>query len=128
MFRPDTFRLTVAILALLVVPAVGLGGDDEDSGAASAGGGFFEDRVETVTSARVQIGYEVLPDGDPVTKVELWYTQDRGKAWMAAEQVMPDVNPIVFEAPADGVYGFFLVLHNRWASTPKPVSGVAPPP
>ena len=82
--------------------------------------------METVTSSRILIGYEVLPGRNPLTKVELWATKDRGKAWVAADQVTPDVNPIVFDAQDDGVYGFFLVLHNRWASTPRPVSGVAP--
>lgn len=126
MFKPDTFLLPVAMVVLLAVPAIAIGGEEEGSGAASAGGGSFEDRLETVTSSRILIGYEVVPDGEPVTKVELWFTKDRGKAWVAADQVTPDVNPIVFDAPADGVYGFFLVLHNAQASTPRPVSGVAP--
>ena len=126
MFKLNKFLLPMALMVSLAVPTVGVCGEDEDPGAAPAGGGFFENRVQTVTSSRVLIGYEVLPGRDPVTKVELWFTQDRGKAWVAAEQVTPEVNPIVFDAPSDGVYGFFLVLHNARASTPMPVSGVAP--
>ena len=127
MCKPEHLLQSVAILMVLALPTVGVGGENEGKSAASAdGGGFFEDRVETVASSRILIGYDVLPDGDPVTKVELWVTKNRGKSWMAADQVTPDVNPIVFDAPADGVYGFFLVLHNARASTPMPVSGVAP--
>jgi len=125
MIKPDKFPLAAAILGFVVVPAVVIGGGNEGSVAGSSGGGFFEDRVETVTSSHVLIGYEVVPSREPVTKVELWYTKNQGKSWAAAAQVKPDVNPIVFDAPSDGVYGFFLVLHNARASTRMPASGVA---
>lgn len=83
--------------------------------------------VKYVASPRVLLSYEMDPDSAPVTKVELWYTMDRGKSWRCAPGLTERTDQIIFDADQDALYGFFIVLHNEaGASSPPPSAGAAP--
>ena len=82
----------------------------------------FKMDVEVISSSRVLIGYKVAADADPVTQVELWYSRDRGQTWHKAPQVDKLQNPITFDAPGDGLYGFYIALRSARASMPPPKS------
>ena len=86
----------------------------------------FNGGVRSIASARVVIGYKVASDGDSLTGTALWYTRDRGRAWKKANLKDAVQNPIIFDTPEDGLYGFFLVLSNAAGSTPEPRTGDTP--
>jgi tetratricopeptide (TPR) repeat protein len=80
-----------------------------------------------VASSRVMIGYQTAPNSPKVTAAELWYTRDRGKSWQRSSGGESAQSPIAFDAPDDGLYGLYIVLHNaNGASAQAPKAGTAP--
>jgi tetratricopeptide (TPR) repeat protein len=75
----------------------------------------------------VLIGYQAVAKSPAVTAAELWYTRDRGQTWQRSTGGESAQSPIAFDAPEDGLYGLYLVLHNaNGASADAPKSGTAP--
>ena len=80
-----------------------------------------------VASSRVMIGYQTAAASPQVTTAELWFTQDCGQTWQRSAASELIQSPIAFDAPADGLYGLYLVLRNAsGASAEAPKTGTAP--
>jgi Tfp pilus assembly protein PilF len=72
----------------------------------------------------VDISYGAQPEAMPLSGVELWYTSDGGQGWRLYGSDPDRVPPVRFSAPEDGLFGFFLVLTNRFGvSSPPPAPG-----
>ena len=99
---------------------------DVDTGALAYVAALDEGRVEQMRTSRVMLGYGIGADSPGVEGAELFFTTDEGRNWIEAPLVNPTANPITFDAPEDGLYGFSFVLHSARGSTPRPGPGTAP--
>ncbi len=80
-----------------------------------------------VRSRVFEIDYEVSEDALPLASVHLWYTLDDGVTWLESGYDEDRQTPIAFDAPREGLYGFFLVLANTTGpSSSAPKSGTLP--
>lgn len=85
------------------------------------------DHAGTVKSRQFKLHYDVQPSPVPLQAVELWYTRDAGRTWVRAGVDEDRRSPISFSAPAQGLYGFSILLYNAvGASAPRPTSGTTP--
>ncbi|MFQ5412333.1 MAG: hypothetical protein ACE5EC_08535, partial [Phycisphaerae bacterium] len=82
-----------------------------------------EDEITLVASRTIDIRYAVQPSSDPLRRVDLWFTRDRGQTWEMAPSKITLEKPLRFHAPSAGLYGLYLVLHNASAATPPPAEG-----
>lgn len=83
--------------------------------------------VETLASANVRVAYRTARRQAAPRSAELWVTSDRSRSWSKAREVDGKTNPIPYDAPVDGLYGFYVVLTNEFgASSPPPQPGTAP--
>jgi len=78
-----------------------------------------------IRSRTVELHYR-LAGAEPGTKVELWYTRDRGTTWQSAGIDEDGVSPFVFIAPAEGLYGFLLTLHGPTDTSTPPAAHETP--
>ncbi len=75
----------------------------------------------------IAFDYAVAPESLPLTQVQLWYTTDQGESWLAGVVDHDLQSPVAFEAPHDGLYGFWLIVTNALGSSrPPPVAGNTP--
>ena len=82
--------------------------------------------VQTVRARQVELEYR-LTDASPDAEVELWYTRDRGAGWQRWGVQKDHDRPIVFEAPAEGLYGFTLIVNDKGVpSSPPPTAQTEP--
>lgn len=80
-----------------------------------------------VQSREIQVAYDVNRDAEPLSSVVLWYTVDGGSSWSKYGDDSDRRSPVLFEAPGDGEYGFFVVLENETGpSSRPPTPGTAP--
>jgi tetratricopeptide repeat protein len=98
----------------------------------------FGREVPSLSTSHLSIRYHASVNGGPVTQVEAFVTQDEGRTWRSFASLRPTdglvisalaraVGSLTFTAESDGLYGFFIVLHNAaGASSPSPASGTAP--
>ncbi len=93
-------------------------GSDEDCRSRPA-----EDEIASSASTAIDIRYAVQPSQDPLRRVDLWFTRDCGETWELAPLKITLENPLRYEAPSPGLYGFYLVLHNTHTATPPPTEG-----
>jgi len=78
--------------------------------------------VEAIRSRQVELEYR-LTDAGPDAEVELWYARDRSGRWERWGVHKDHGRPILFEAPAEGLYAFVLIVHDKGqASAPPPDS------
>jgi tetratricopeptide (TPR) repeat protein len=78
-----------------------------------------------IRSRTIELHYRTI-DADENARVELWYTRDRGATWVRyGNSDEGQTNPILFTAPAEGLYGFTLTLADAEASNPQ-VPGANP--
>ncbi len=80
-----------------------------------------------VAARQVQVSYRVNPASQPLERVDLYYSQDGGTtwSWYGADDDLR--SPMLFSAPGEGEYGFFIVLRNAiGASSSPPIGGTAP--
>jgi hypothetical protein len=77
---------------------------------------------------QLAIDYEVTKVGPSgIGRVELWLTHDDGKSWEKFAETAELKPPLRVELPAEGQYGFRLVLQSRAGrSQPAPVAGTPP--
>ena len=95
------------------------------SGVGSYGGSGID--APAVSSSRVLVAYNLARGSGTVIQVDLWYTRDKGHRWELAPVSESPASPIAFDAGQDGLYGFYLVLHNEaGASSMPPGPGSAP--
>jgi len=104
---------------------------------------FFEREIPSLPTRDIEIAYQPASSGGNVTQVDLWTTTDRGTTWTkyASERTTGRLNKtgkptkrtsaagnsITYHADGEGLYGFYLVLHNAaGASSPPPTPGTAP--
>lgn len=74
-----------------------------------------------VASRDVFVEYDAA-NGAPVSKAELWVTADAGRTWQKAEAVRCGEHALRYSAPADGQYGFYMVLYNAAGPSADPPS------
>ncbi len=113
----------VAAAGLFVAPSVTLQADGEETPPPATG--WLAEQVESVNSSHVLVAFQTLSGRDPVTQADLWCTQDRGATWRKALAMKQPESPFDYTVPADGLYGFYLVLHNAKAASPAPLPGTA---
>jgi len=83
--------------------------------------------ADVVQSRQFDIHYKAGASSVALTSVDCWYTVDQGKTWHLHGRDADRVSPFVFLADGEGLYGFYIVLRNRYgASSPAPTSGVKP--
>lgn len=116
-------RILGAVACLGVMIPAGLQADELQPPPDASG--WLAEQVESVRSCRVLVAFQTLPGRDPVTQADLWYTQDRGATWHEALTKNQPTSPLAHTVPTDGLYGYFLVLHNARASSPAPSPGTA---
>lgn len=74
----------------------------------------------------IELDYRTSGAGSSV-EIDLWYTRDRAVTWQRYGSDHDRQSPIEFTAPAEGLYGFFLVVkEGERASSGAPQSGQAP--
>lgn len=111
------------------VACVSVTGADEPAGddaAAAYVRALADGAVEQIQTNSVSLGYAVDSDSPVVRGAELFYTTDLGRQWVEADLPNPLANPISFNAPDDGLYGFWFVLHSATGSMPRPTAGAIP--
>jgi len=75
--------------------------------------------ITKVRSRRAELYYR-LDDASPQAEVELWYTRDRSGTWQRWGVQVHHDRPIVFEAPAEGLYGFYLIVYDNGQASSEP--------
>jgi tetratricopeptide (TPR) repeat protein len=78
-----------------------------------------------VRARSVELHYR-LAGAEPGARVELWYTRDRAATWQHAGVDDDGVSPLIFTAPAEGLYGFTLDLRNGTDTPTPPAAHQAP--
>ncbi|MHC4608784.1 MAG: tetratricopeptide repeat protein [Planctomycetota bacterium] len=74
-----------------------------------------------VRSKVFDIEYRVNEAALPLESVRLWYTRDKGATWQLYGQDEDRQPPLAFNAPEEGLYGFYLVVDNATGSSgPEP--------
>lgn len=80
-----------------------------------------------IRSSSFEIEYSVNESALPLDSVHLWYTRDDGQTWLDGGVDRDRQSPLTFQAPAEGRYGFFLVLTNSaGGSQASPDRGARP--
>ncbi len=73
------------------------------------------------------IEYKANEESSPLDSVQLWYTADRGATWHNYGVDEDRRSPITFDAPAEGLFGFFMVMTNAAGpSSEPPTRSIAP--
>ena len=77
------------------------------------------DTVPPIRSRQVELQYRLV-DASPAARVELWYTRDRAFTWQRWGVHEDHTLPLVFDAPAEGLYGFLLIVRDGEETSPPP--------
>ena len=89
---------------------------------------FAENELPVRVKSQVfDIAYTVNESALPLNSVHLWYTKDKGLTWQdygVDDDCQP---PIVFHAPAEGLFGFYLRVANRAGASGPPPRPTAQP-
>lgn len=120
--RPESrpvHSIWAATLACLTLAAIGTGRVPADSPPRRD--------LEVLPSPAVSVSFRVAAGSSAVTGVDLWVSSDQGRNWKKHADNASPLRPLVFEAAADGEYGFYLVLRNSAGpSADPPGPGTAP--
>ncbi|MBN2447120.1 MAG: tetratricopeptide repeat protein [Phycisphaerae bacterium] len=105
----------IVLFALGVIGAPAVGGSDNPPAS-----------VLAVRARQAELHYR-LTDAAADTQVELWYTRDRAATWQRWGVHARHDQPLIFDAPGEGLYGFTLVTRDgddarEAASAPRPYS------
>jgi hypothetical protein len=84
--------------------------------------------LQIVNTKQIALDYEVTKAGPSgIGKVELWMTQDDGKSWEKFAENPTLKPPLTVELPAEGIFGFRLVLQSKAGRyKPPPTTGDLP--
>lgn len=93
----------------------------------SISGAVRADEPVRVRSRTFDIDYSTNGRALPLSAVRLWYTLDRGESWLIGAADEDRHSPIAFEAPREGLYGFFLVLENATGPSSAPPNSTTQP-
>ncbi|MBN1345266.1 MAG: tetratricopeptide repeat protein [Phycisphaerae bacterium] len=109
-------RRVLVVLSLGLSTRFALAGDLDDGGT-----------IARVQSQQLEVHFQT-PDPGLIRSAELWYTFDRGATWKRFDfDVAQRRSPLIFNAPKEGLYGFFIIVRNdAGASSPPPKPGTAP--
>ena len=92
-----------------------------------AGVADAQQKVTRVASKVFDIEYRANAESLPLDSVRLWYTLDKGASWQLYGLDEDRQSPISFNAPEEGLYGFYIALSNpAGASGPPPQAGTEP--
>jgi len=124
---------------------VSLGAAGQTGGHSGVGGGSVMSGIEYVNSRTIFIKCNVVVGISGQRDFDLWYTRDGGRTWQKAPKreggadpntlpprpsdVVPTPTPyrLIFEADADGLYGFTIVIRNGvGVGDPDPRPGDSP--
>lgn len=85
------------------------------------------DTPPIIQARRFSLRVRVTSDSLEPAALALWYTRDRGTTWQRGPRAADDADSIVFEAPGEGLYGFYVVATGPTGGvTPEPKSGTPP--
>ena len=90
---------------------------------AAAAAAAVPDDPTRVPSRVFEIQYEINAEAQPLESVQLWYTLDRGRSWHLYGADEDRQSPFAFNAPAEGLYGFFFVVSNATGASSNPPDG-----
>ena len=79
-----------------------------------------------VSTPQIQLDYATTNE-TPVAAVDVWVSTDSGRSWRAAEVARAGAHTVRYTAPADGKYGFYLVLHSAAGDSAAPPQAGTPP-
>lgn len=86
-----------------------------------------EPRLARIQTRVFDIEYAVNDDALPLDTVQMWYTLDDGRSWQAYGYDEDRQSPMRFQAPSDGLYGFYFRVTNlAGVSSDVPTSPTAP--
>ena len=71
-----------------------------------------ESQFSRVKTRVFDIEYAVNDDALPLDTVRMWYTLDDGRSWQAYGYDEDRQSPIRFQAPSDGLFGFYFRVTN----------------
>lgn len=80
-----------------------------------------------VRTQSVELHYRIVPDTMPLIEVDLWYTTDHGRSWWRYGSDPDCTPPMIFGAPSEGLYGFYIVAANRAGCSSGPPQPGTPP-
>lgn len=80
---------------------------------------------QTIRARQVEFHYRTVDSDRPVT-AQLWYSRDRGATWQAYQPADPAANPVIFNAPAEGLYAFIMTMCEPGSSPNPPSAGATP--
>ncbi len=84
-----------------------------------------EGSVAPIRSRQVELHYRLTATGQ--AEVDLWYTRDRGATWTRFGSDPDRRSPMIFVAPAEGMYGLMLIARQGTRlSRQPPQPGQAP--
>lgn len=146
MTSPDSFLVRLVIASAVVCGAIAAASADIPSDTIAQENPpspFFEREIPSLPTKDIEIAYQSASSGGNVTQVDLWVTTDRGATWTKyasdrsesglsrrgkpTKRVSAVGSSITYHADGEGLYGFYLVLHNAaGASSPPPTPGTAP--
>jgi len=120
-------RSSRVIVAFASVFFLGLAVADAEDEAPARTENHGSDEVASIASSRVLVGYRAKSNAPRPSKAELWYTRDRGRTWQKSSLASNGPSPLQFDAPEDGLYGLYIILHgDGGASAEPPKPGFAP--
>lgn len=76
----------------------------------------------TIRARDIELHYR-LSGATNKAQVELWYTRDRGVTWQSYGIDPDGRSPLLFTAPAEGLYGFTLIAHDGARVSAPPPNG-----
>ncbi len=82
---------------------------------------------QLTNNSQISLDYQATPGPSGIGKVELWVTTDDGRTWRPWAEDPDQLSPIVFDLPADGIYGFTLVVYSRAGRGRTPPQPGEPP-
>ncbi|HUW81280.1 MAG TPA: tetratricopeptide repeat protein [Phycisphaerae bacterium] len=80
-----------------------------------------------IRTQSVELHYRIAPETTPLIKVDLWYTTDDGRSWWHYGPDADCTPPVIFRAPGEGLYGFYIVAANRAGCSSGPPQPGMPP-
>jgi len=85
-------------------------------------------QIQYLKSGRIVLNYRAARGSAAVTHAEAWITDDRAVSWRRVSTLAgAPAGKVTFDAPADGLYGVYLILYNNAGpSSPPPEPGTAP--